>query len=205
MNLLIVDDHQVILDGIKNILPEDKFKIVAEANDVETALRFLNILDVDAIITDIQLNGRSGIDLVREAKAQRPGIKCLILSMFDEKTMVQEAMDAGADAYIIKSSDPEQFTKALEKVSKGEKFLCEDLSVLLLQKESLFEKAKNLLTLREKEILRLVVDEKSNKQIARELFISERTVESHRKNIYRKTNTESLVGLVRFAIDNKLV
>lgn len=205
-NLLVVDDHQVIIDGIKSIIPENKFKIMAEANDVAGALQCLDLFEIDCMVTDIQLPGRSGVELIREVKKRQPAIKCAVLSMFDEKAMVHEAMDAGADAYIIKSSDPSQLEKALEKILSGEKYICEDLSMLLLQNESIFNaKARHLLSPREHEVLKLVVSEKSNKQIAAELFISERTVESHRKNIYRKTNTESLVGLVRYALDNKLV
>jgi two-component system, NarL family, nitrate/nitrite response regulator NarL len=202
MNLLVIDDHLVILDGIRSIIPPGKYNIVAEAHDAKSGLHYFKYLDINIVITDIQLPDKSGIELIREMKKIKPEVKIAVLSMFDERAMVGEAMEAGADAYIVKSAEPSELTRALERICSGKKYLCEDLSNLLWEQEP---QKKSLLTDREKEVLKFILSEKSNKEIAALLFISERTVESHRKNLYRKTNTETLVGLVKYAIDNKLV
>lgn len=203
MNLMIVDDHLVILDGLKSIIPQPPYNIVAEAHNVKMALHYFRTLDVDMIITDIQLPDGTGIDIIREAKLSKPNTKFVVLSMFDERPVVNEAIEAGADAYIVKSAEPAELLRALERVAEGKKYICEELSLHLWNNGNC-QQQKPLLTEREKEVLKHILDEKSNRVIAEALFISERTVESHRKNLYRKTNTETLVGLVKYALDNKI-
>lgn len=202
--ILLVDDHLIIIDGLKSIIPSKLFNIRVEANDAETALDYLQQLQIDILITDIQLPGKSGIDLIREAKTMMPRLKCIVLSMFNERAMVEDAMEAGADAYIVKSAEPHELIRALENVTQGKKYLSEELTINLWHHSLPKTSPKSTISEREKEVLKLILNENSNKQIADKLFISERTVESHRKNLYRKTNTETLVGLVKFAIDHKL-
>jgi|LSQX01.2.fsa_nt_gb DNA-binding NarL/FixJ family response regulator len=205
MNILIIDDHMVILDGLKSIIPRKDFTIIAEAHNASTALHYFRHLEVDIVITDIQLPDKSGIELIREFRKIKPGTRFIVLSMFDERAMVNEALEAGADSYIVKSAEPAELIRALERVAIGKKYLSQELAQSFWFNEGLPETQKSLLSEREKEVLKLILHERSNKDIAEELFISERTVESHRKNLYRKTNTETLVGLVKYAIDHKLV
>ena len=205
MNIMIIDDHIVILDGLKSIIPPKDFSVIAEAYNASMAMHFFRQLDVDIVITDIQLPDGSGIDLIREFRTIKPDTRIIVLSMFEERSIVNEALEAGADAYIIKSSEPAELIRALERVSIGKKYLSQELAQNFLLDERLPEVQKSLLSEREKEVLKLILNERSNRDIAEELFISERTVESHRKNLYRKTNTETLVGLVKYAIDQRLV
>lgn len=202
--IILVDDHLIIIDGLKSIIPSKMFNIRVEANDAETALDYLQQLQIDILITDIQLPGKSGIELIREAKTMVPRLKCIVLSMFNERAMVEDAIEAGADAYIVKSAELHELIRALENVVQGKKYLSEELTINLWSHSLPKTSPKSAISEREKEVLKLILNEKSNKQIADQLFISERTVESHRKNLYRKTNTETLVGLVKYAIDHKL-
>ncbi|MCK4664267.1 MAG: response regulator transcription factor [Bacteroidales bacterium] len=202
--ILIVDDHQILIDGIKGLLPCDEFEIAGEAYDYNTALEILKGKDVDIIISDIQLPGKNGIELIKDVKQQYPDIKIIVLSMHNEKSIVQEAIKLGVNAYLLKNISQEQLLKALHLVLENKFYISEEIADILVEQVQENSPSK-LLTQRELEILKLIAKEKSNRQIADSLFISERTVESHRKNIFRKTNTKTVVGLIKYAIENLLI
>lgn len=211
IKLIIVDDHQMLIDGIKALLlDEEQFQIIAEATRGTDALNHIENSEADILVTDISMPEMSGVELAREAKKIRPGIRILALSMFGEKQTIKEMIDAGVSGYILKNTGKKEFVEALCKIASGGIYFSDEVTTEMMRAITEPEPSKQethivLLTLREKEILKLIAKEYSNQKIAEELFISERTVETHRKNIFRKTNTKSIVGLIKYAYEFNLI
>ncbi|OFX36640.1 MAG: hypothetical protein A2X08_10875 [Bacteroidetes bacterium GWA2_32_17] len=202
--ILLVDDHQILIDGIKNMLEEKGFIIVNKAYDTLSALEFLEKYPVEIIITDISMPGEDGIELIKKVKKLYPEIKIIVLSMHEEKGIVQDAIQLGVNGYILKNITQQQLLRAIQRVKEDKFYISEEIAHILV--ENIHDKTDTrLLSKRELEILKLIAREYSNKHIAETLFISERTVETHRKNIFRKTNTHTVVGLIKYAIENKLI
>ncbi len=205
MRILLVDDHAILLDGIKNLLEREEGIIVSgTADSAEKALEFLKTNDVDVMITDFHMPGMDGLSLVNTVKRIQPEIKTIILSMHDETHLVKEILRAGVNGYVLKKDTHKELLDAIYEVKQGRVYLSSDVNKILITNLQNPEEGR-LLTDREREILKLIAKEYSNKQIAEELFISERTVETHRKNIFKKTATNSLVGLIKFAYANNLI
>ena len=209
--LLIVDDHQMLLDGIRALLQDvPNFQIVAEAHNGNQALEELKKTPVDIVVTDISMPDMNGIELTQKIKSEYPEIKVLTLSMFSEKQTIREMVDAGVSGYILKNTGKEELVGALTKIAAGGIYFGDEVTneMMRMMSDNDREHEKKIavtLTFREKEILKLIAKEYSNVQIAAELFISERTVETHRKNIFRKTNTKSIVGLIKYAYEYNLI
>jgi DNA-binding NarL/FixJ family response regulator len=209
--LLIVDDHQMLLDGIRALLQDvPSFQIVAEAHNGNQALEELKKTQVDIVVTDISMPDMNGIELTQKIKSDYPDIKVLTLSMFSEKQTIREMVDAGVSGYILKNTGKEELVGALTKIASGGIYFGDEVTneMMRMMSDNDREQEKKTavtLTFREKEILKLITKEYSNVQIATELFISERTVETHRKNIFRKTNTKGIVGLIKYAYEYNLI
>lgn len=209
--LLIVDDHQMLLDGIRALLQDvPSFQIVAEAHNGNQALEELKKTPVDIVVTDISMPDMNGIELTQKIKTDYPEIKVLTLSMFSEKQTIREMVDAGVSGYILKNTGKEELVGALTKIASGGIYFGDEVTneMMRMMSDNDREQEKRTsvtLTFREKEILKLITKEYSNAQIATELFISERTVETHRKNIFRKTNTKGIVGLIKYAYEYNLI
>ncbi|MCF8304202.1 MAG: response regulator transcription factor [Bacteroidales bacterium] len=204
LKLLIVDDHQILIDGLFNMLDQSYYQIVDQAHNAGEALEILEQKEVDLLVCDLEMPGMPGIDLIRIIKERYPHIKILVLSMHDEKSIVTEAVKLGINGYLLKNISQDKLLQAIERARHNKFYISEELTDILAENIST-KSPKELLTVRELEILKLIVNEHTNKEIAKTLFISERTVESHRKNIFRKTNSKSLVGLIKYTIDNKLI
>ena len=205
MRILLVDDHAILLDGVKNLLDkEEGLHVVGTADSAEKALEFLKTNDVDVVVTDFHMPGMDGLSLVNTIKRIQPDIKTIILSMHDETHLVKEILRAGVNGYVLKKDTHKELLNAIHEVKHGRVYLSSDINRILITNLQNPEEGR-LLTDREREILKLIAKEYSNKQIAEELFISERTVETHRKNIFKKTATNSLVGLIKFAYANNLI
>lgn len=211
IKLLLVDDHQMLIDGIKALLSgEEMFEIIATSNSATKALEILKDSPVDIVITDINMPEMSGIELTQKIHDLHPGMKVLALSMFGEKQTIREMLDAGVQGYILKNTGKEELITALNKIADGGLFFSDEITSEMMKaiKSNSSIKENNgppNLTQREIEIVQLIAKEFNNQQIANHLFISERTVETHRKNIFRKTKTKSLVGLIKFAYEHNLV
>lgn len=207
--LLIVDDHQMLIDGIKALLQEEiAFEIVATAHNGREALEILATNSIDIVLTDISMPEIDGIELTKRIKELYSNIKVLALSMFSEKQKIREMIDAGVSGYILKNTGKEELVGALQKIANGGIFFGDEVTnemMKMMNEKEVPKKEIVNLTFREREILKLIAKEYSNSKIAEELFISERTVETHRKNIFRKTNTKSIVGLIKFAFEHNLV
>lgn len=203
--VFIVDDHQLVIDGLKMLLSQHPdYLVVGESNQPLLAVEKMRSLKPDILLTDVSMKGLSGIELSRLVRNQFPEIKILALSMFGDAQIISEMIDAGIDGYILKNTGYEELITALEKLSIGQAYfsaaITQNLARTVKEQED-----KTSLTDREIEIIRLIEQEYSNKQMAAQLFVSERTIETHRKNIFRKTNTQTVVGLLKYAYDRKII
>ena len=213
IHLMLVDDHQLMLDGLKSLLGEQEdFEILGGAASAEDALKQLRNKDVDVLLADIHLPGMSGIELAAKVSADFPQIKVLALTMHNESSLINRMIAAGAWGYVIKSNNISELVEAIRTVASGKKYLSREVQSIVMDSIYRPEDSNNgfqpnvaRLTQRETEILSLIAREFSNKEIADKLFISERTVETHRKNIFTKTKTKTVVGLIRYAMENELL
>lgn len=204
MRILLVDDHAILLDGVKNLLEKEGLVVTGIAESAEKALHFLKSNEVDILVTDFHMPGMDGLSLINTVKRIQPSIKTIVLSMHDETHLVKEILRAGVNGYVLKKDTHQELLAAIDEVRQGRVYLSSDINKILISNLQNPDEGR-LLTDREREILKLIAKEYSNKQIAEELFISERTVETHRKNIFKKTATNSLVGLIKFAYANNLI
>ena len=205
IKLLIVDDHRIVLDGLKSLFVQDaEFEIMATANSAEEALRHLQVSHPDILLTDYRLPGLNGLELTAVVKEKYPTVKRVILSMHDEGILVKQILKEGVDGYLLKSIQQSELKMALHQIMDGFPYVSPEITRMVLADMN-NQQTDELLSERERQVLNLIAKECSNKQIAEKLFISERTVETHRKNIFRKTNTTSLVGLIKYAFANKLI
>lgn len=205
MRIFLVDDHTILLDGIKSLLePEDDLQVIGQAGSAEEALESLKKQQADLVITDFTMPGMDGLSLIRTLKRITPETKIILLSMHDEVHLIKEILKAGVNGYVLKKDTHKELLAAIRDVQQGKVYLSSDVNKMLITNLNNPDEGK-LLTDREREILKLIAKEYTNRHIAEELFISERTVETHRKNIFKKTGTNSLVGLIKFAYANNLI
>lgn len=205
MKIFLTDDHAILLGGLVKILAaEDDLEVLDTAGSVQETLDKLTRKTPDLLITDYNLPDDDGLTLVRRVKQKYPSIKIIVLSMHDEAHLIKEILKEGIDGYILKKDSQDELVNAVRAVKNGKVYLSSDVNTMLMRGLNGTDEQK-LLTDREREILKLIAKEYTNKQMAEELFISERTVETHRKNIFRKTGTNNLVGLIKFAYANNLI
>ncbi len=208
ITLGIVDDHQIVIDGLKSLLHgHDGFEVLIECTRPLQMLQLLEKKPIDILLTDVMMPGMNGAELSKAVHLKFPNIKILALSMSGQGDLVNQMInDADISGYVLKNIGKQELLKALEKISAGGIYFSEEvLQEMTRDSEMKKENVEAHLTSREIEIIRLIEKELSNKQIAEKLFLSERTVETHRKNIFRKTNTASVIGLVKYAYEHKLV
>jgi two-component system, NarL family, nitrate/nitrite response regulator NarL len=203
----MVDDHQIVIDGLDVLIGfEADFEIVGTSNDPSKVIEILQNLDVDVLLTDTNMPQLTGIELCKLVRQNYPSIKILALSMNTEGETIREMVAAGASGYVLKTTSKQDLITALKTVGEGKKYFAQEALQNLLDasaKPQISEEEE--LTPRELEIIKLIYEDLSNKMIADRLFISERTVETHRRNIYRKTNTQTVVGLLKIARERKIV
>ena len=208
ISLAIVDDHQIVIDGLKSLLDgHHRFVVHAESTSPVKFLEQLSHLEVDILLTDVMMPGMNGADLAKEVHRRFPAIKILALSMSGQGELVNKMIEeAKISGYVLKNIGKQELVRALEKIAEGGIYFSDE--VLQEMTRASHIKQENLetnLTVREVEIIQLIEKELSNKAIADRLFLSERTVETHRKNIFRKTRTNSLIGLIKYAYEHRLV
>ena len=204
VTLAIVDDHQVVINGLVSMLSADpSIQVVYTTTRGADLLDFLRGQQPDAILLDIQMPGMNGIDLCKQVLKAYPHIKIIAFSSFDDTHYIKQVLRSGASGYLLKDAGPQAITGALAAVMRGEQVIDESVKKLLLQ-ESITGQRRSIyevpLTRREKEILALIAEGLSNQQIADRLFISLRTVETHRFNLTQKLEVKNAAGLVKEAI-----
>lgn len=217
IKVILADDHILVRDGIKFLIENEKDIIVIdEAADGNEALEVINKNQPDVLIVDIRMPGLTGIEVVKQLKKEHPDVRTLVLSMHHSREYVVQSIQAGADGYLLKGSSKEEFIKAVRTIAAGGKFFTGDISSILIssfvngeakeestedQDDELLEK----LTKREKQILKLILDGKNNKEIGEHLDISKRTAEVHRFNLMKKLEVKNQVELTHKLRESNLI
>jgi two-component system nitrate/nitrite response regulator NarL len=215
IRVVLADDHVFVRDGIKSLLEnEANIEVVGEATDGLEALKIVEINKPDLLILDIRMPNMTGIEVVEKLRSQNNTVKIVMLSMHESEEYVLKSIRAGADGYLLKGSSKEEFLKALHTVANGGKYFSGDISSILINqlsnpvaltepKQTLDE--DQLITKREKEILKLLLSGKGNKEIAEALDISKRTAEVHRFNLMKKLKVKNLMELSNKATEYSLI
>lgn len=214
INIVLADDHVLVRNGIKAMLESDsEINVVGEAANGLEALQVAKALKPDILVLDIKMPEMSGLEAAEKLASYSPQTKAVILSMHDSEEYVLQALDAGAYGYVLKDIDKAEFVKALKQVYKGSKYFTGAVSNVLANrflsqkpapKKAEAENAYHL-TRKEKEVLRMVIDGRQNKQISESLDISVRTIETHRFNIMKKLGVNNVVDMVNKTIKENLL
>jgi DNA-binding NarL/FixJ family response regulator len=211
-HILLADDHVLLRQGLRNIIEKvGALKIVGEAGDGLELLRLLKKLTPHLIILDISMPHLRGLEAVREIRAGHPAVKVLMLTMHKDKEYLHEAISAGAHGYLLKEDADTELYSAIKTIREGKlylspffsKGLTEDWAQNLRGEQTL--SSEEALTTREREILKLIAEGRSSKEIAELLFISPRTVERHRANMMEKLNLRKTADLVRYALKKEYI
>lgn len=214
IKVLLVDDHQIVRDGIRALISDDPaINIISEASSASELYMKLETYKPQVVLMDINLPDETGIDITRNLKVTHPSVKILILSMHMTEEFVVNAIEAGACGYLPKNTTRKELLEAIKALHKGEDYFNEAISNILIktyvkkaQSSGREKEVKHVeLTRREREIITLFAQGSSNKEIADTLFISVRTVESHKNNIMNKLELKSTVDLVKYAIKNNFI
>ncbi len=209
IKVLVADDHPVVRKGLQMCLArEERLKLVGEAADGDEALRMARELTPDVVLMDITMPRMNGLAVTEALRKDLPKIKVLVLSVHSTKEYVFRIIQAGAHGYVSKEAPPEELLRAIESVYKGEPFFSPEIArAALNQLVSSGGKKEPFaqLTGREREVLALIAEGKSNKEIANQLGIGVRTIETHRERIMRRLDIHSVAGLTKFAIANGIV
>lgn len=205
ITLFIIDDHQMLIDGIRALLVnEDRFEIVGEALRCSEALEKIKKQKADILITDINMPEMNGIDLARAVRRILPEQKILVLSMFGEKATITDMIDSGVSGYILKNTGKQELVQALTKIAEGGTFFSTEVTEELKRPDPETDK-RYILTAREREIVKHIARGLSHTEIGEQLFISPRTVDTHRTNIMKKLDAHSIAELIKIAIQLKMI
>jgi DNA-binding NarL/FixJ family response regulator len=212
INLLIVDDHQMVRDGIKVMLQskKDVFQfVIDEAENGEEAIKKVSRKNYDVILMDYRMPDMSGAETTENILRVQSRIKILALSNYDELPYVERMLAAGAKGYVLKNIEPTQLLVAIKTILEGNTYYSNEVSTKLLDSQG--KKAvnhileKHGLTKRELEVLRMIAQEMTNEEIAEQLFVGKRTVDTHRQNLLNKLHARNTVGLIKAAYKLELV
>jgi len=209
ITIAIAEDHQMLIDGIKSFFEYDEdVNFIGSANNGQDLVKLVSLKQPKLVITDIRMPILDGIQATQQIKKQFPHIHVLAMTMFDQPEAIKQMLDAGATGYILKNSGIEMLSKAIVTVANGETFFDPNVAFNFMNdyiddKVNIGKTDKAVLSNREKEILHLIANGKTSKEIAEELFIAKTTVDTHRKNIIRKLQLNNGNELIKYAIDKK--
>jgi len=205
IRLLLVDDHTIMRESLRAVLErEPDIKVLGEASEGETALARVRELAPDLVLTDISMPGFDGIELTQRILSASPGVKVLALSTHLDRRFVAQMLAAGAQGYVNKTAGLDELLRAIRAVAAGERYLCQAVAAMLLNAPA-GEGAKVKLGWREIEVLKKIALGETSSVIAESLYISPRTVETHRRNILRKLELHNIAGLTQYAIREGLI
>lgn len=203
IKVFITDDHYMVIEGIRSLLQNEKnIEWLGHASNADSCLAFLHIQLPDVILMDINMPGKSGIELCKVVKEKYPSVFVIGLSTFNQQSFIQKMMDNGASGYVLKNATQEELIEAIQAVAIGKTYLCDDAATSL---RKYAESEIPVITRREKEVLDLIANGLTNGEIAQKLFISTTTVDSHRKNLLAKFDTKNTALLIHTATKLHLI
>ena len=210
IRVLLVDDHQIIIDGLQSLIKSaEGIRVISNANNGREALELLRVLDVDVVLMDIDMPVMNGLDAAKIIKEKYSNTKVIILSMHSEKAMIVDLIELGIDGYLLKNTSKDELIGAIKKVSEGGRYFSTDVTLSLLEKENTNKlnttNSGIKLTAREIEIIKLISEGYTNKEIGDQLFISHRTVDTHRTNLMKKIEVNNVAGIISYAIKNGFI
>ncbi len=214
IKVLLVDDHKILRDGLRALISTDpELTIVGECEDGDCAKSFVENNEVDVVLMDIKMPNTNGIEATKYISEHFPDIKVLVLSMHSDEKYITEMIESGANGYVLKNTEADELIFAIKKVYEGECYYSSEVTSVIaanvvrnMSSNSRQEKVtSDDLTKREKEIIILIAEEFTNHEIADKLFLSPRTIDTHRRNLLQKLGAKNTAGLVKFAIKNELV
>ena len=210
IRVILVDDHSMIRYGLRSFLDGDRIVVVAEAKNGNEALEILKKEEIDVLVTDIMMPVMDGIELTKQVAEKYPNTQILAHTMMNDSQNIKRMLNAGANGYILKDSTQEELIRAIHTVSRGENYYPGDVTQIIMDGFGSKPKPKKrtfaeiALTDRELQVLHLICKEKSNTEMAEELFVSVRTIEAHKRNLIEKTGCRNVAGLVLYAIEQNL-
>lgn len=205
ITVFIIDDHQMLIDGIKALLlNESDFKIIGEALRSTEAIERIKKIEVDVIITDINMPEMNGLQLANAIRRIKPEQKLLALSMYGDKAVITDMIDAGVKGYVLKNTGKQELITALKLIANGGTYFSGDVAKEINRVDDSIDK-RYILTPREREIVRYVAQGLSHTEIGEKIHISPRTVDTHRTNIMRKLEVHSIAELIKLALQLKII
>jgi DNA-binding NarL/FixJ family response regulator len=206
VRILLVDDHVLVRQGLKGLLEREGFAVVGEASDGQEGLQLMESARPDIVVMDISMPTINGLSAAREIQKKFPKTKTILLTQHDEKQYVTEAMEAGVKGYVLKNQAGNDLLQALRQVSRGQVYLSPGVAQAVVESyQSHGGKSGTQLTVRERQVLQLIAEGKSTKDIAAVLGISVKTAESHRTRLMQKLDIHETASLVRYAVRNGIV
>lgn len=206
IRIILADDHQLFRNGIRMILEKEPlFKVIDEAADGLELMELLKKHDPHVVLIDLSMPGKTGLEVMEECKTKYPDIKFIVLTMHSDGQYVAKSVRSGAKAYLLKNTDEEELTTAIREVLFGRKYFNQEISQLLINNMAIQESDFKRLSQRETEVLQLVAEGKITKEIADELCVSTRTVETHRVNMMKKLKASNTAELIKKAKDLDII
>jgi two-component system response regulator NreC len=206
IRIVLADDHVLVRQGLKSLLEREGFQVVAEASDGQEALRHVQSLKPDVAVMDISMPTLNGLNAAREVSRASPKTKTILLTQHDESQYIRDALEAGVKGYVLKSQVAGDLVSAIRQVSLGQVYLSPGVSTAIMEAyQSKSQKSKNPLTPREGQVLQLIAEGKSTKDVASLLGISVKTAESHRTRLMQKLDIHETASLVLYAVRNGIV
>lgn len=209
--IIICDDHQILTQGLKALLKnQEEIEVTAAVNNGQELLEIMKHQTPDIILLDIDMPLMDGIEVLKKVKMIRPSVKIIFLTIHNEKNIIQRVMELGAQGYLLKTVAKGELLEAIRKIRNGGIYISDAATNALLEKQKLDKLSPRLdediepLTTREVEILKLIAEGYSNTEIGSMLYISPRTVDTHRTNIMKKLKVKNIAGLIKYAIQSGL-
>lgn len=209
--VIIIDDHKIMREGLRSLLEKQpETEVVAEAENAQTALKLIEELTPDLVIIDVVMPGLNGIETTRRILTKTPSVKVIALSMYSDKRFVMEMLRAGASGYLLKDCAFEELDGAIHAVTQGRTYITPRIVDIIVkdyfsQVEKPSSSALSSLTSRQYEVLQLLAEGKTTREIAQQMSLSIKTIESHRQQIISKLNIRSIAGLTKYAIREGLI
>jgi len=206
MRVLLAEDHQIVRQGVRSLLEKAGHVVVGEASDGQEAIQLARTLSPDIAVLDVAMPRLNGLDTAREIRSLSPKTKTILLTMYTDKAYILEAMKVGVKGYVVKTEAADDLIRAIREVSRGETYLSPSIAnsfVGAYLDDS--QLPADSLTRRERQVLHLIAEGNTTKEIAHQLNISFKTAESHRSHLMRKLDLHDIAGLVRYAIQKGII